>query len=208
VAALWQALAALREAEFGETKEARHDAERALALAPGRNVKVFAGLALARIGAMTQAQHLADDLEKENASNTVLRLHRLPTLRAAIELRRGNPEKTITLLEITKPYEFGQPSPVPLGTLYPPYLRGLAFLARHDGVAATVEFQKILDHPGIALNFPVGVLAHLQIGRAYAMLGDTAKARAAYRDFLTLWKDADPDIPILKQAKAQYAKLQ
>jgi hypothetical protein len=95
-----------------------------------------------------------------------------------------------------------------VGTMYPVYLRGMAQLALRNGAASVVEFQKFLDHRGIVLNFPLGALAHLQLGRAYAMSGDTAKAKAAYQDFLTLWKDADPDIPILKQAKAEYTKLQ
>jgi hypothetical protein len=111
-------------------------------------------------------------------------------------------------LEAAAPYDLGGPPPLQMGTLYPAYLRGQAYLLAHNGPAAVGEFEKLLDHRGIVQNFVTGSLAHLQIGRAYAMAGDTAKAKAAYQDFLTLWKDADPDIPILKEAKAEYAKLQ
>ena len=207
VAAQWQALAALREAQFGEAVEAKRSAENALMLAPGRNVKLFAGLALAYAGEINRAQELADELEQESPSNTALKLHRLPTLHAAIELRQRNPGKVLTILEPARPYELGQPSPMSLGTLFIPYLRGQAFLMERNGAAAAKEFQKILDNPGIALNFPVGVLAHLQLARAYTMQDDREAARGSYQEFLTLWKEADADIPILKQAKTEYAKL-
>jgi eukaryotic-like serine/threonine-protein kinase len=156
----------------------------------------------------TGAQDLPNELDEENSSNTVFKLHRLPTAHAAIALRQGNPEKALAILQVVEPYELGQPSPVPLETLYIPYLRGQTFLMEHNGKAAVQEFQKILDHPGIALNSPVGVLAHLEMARAYVMQGDTVRGRAAYADFLTLWKYADPHIPVLKQAKAEYSKLQ
>jgi hypothetical protein len=111
-------------------------------------------------------------------------------------------------LEAAAPYELGEPQQLQIGTLYPAYVRGQAYLAVHNGNAAAAEFQKFLDHRGIVVNFPLGALAHLQLGRAYAMSGDAAKSKAAYQDFFTLWKDADPDVPILKEAKAEYAKLQ
>ena len=110
-------------------------------------------------------------------------------------------------LEAAAPYELGGGGTY-INSLYPAYVRGQAYLLAHNGTAAAAEFQRMLDHRGIVLNFVTGALAHLQLGRAYAMAGDTAKAKAAYQDFLTLWKDADPDIPILKEAKAEYAKLQ
>jgi eukaryotic-like serine/threonine-protein kinase len=206
-AGLWRANAALREAEFGENSAAREQARQALALSPGRNVKLFAALALARAGESSEAQQIAGELEKNNPANTVLTVYRLPAVKAAIAINKGNPAQAIALLEVTKPYELGEPTPLPLATLYPPYLRGQAFLLLHNGSAAAAEFQKVLDHPGIALNSALAPLANLQIARAYAMQGDTAKARAAYNDFFTLWKDADPDIPILVAAKAEYAKL-
>jgi len=111
-------------------------------------------------------------------------------------------------LEAAAPYELGTPPQLQLGTLYPAYIRGQAHLMAHNGSAAVTEFQKFLDHRGVTINFPTGALAHLQLARAYMMSGDTAKAKTAWQDFFALWKDADPDIPILKQAKAEYAKLQ
>jgi len=127
----------------------------------------------------------------------------LPQIRAQIELSRNNFPKSVELLRAAEPYELGQNS-----VLHPAYVRGQAHLAGRQGREAGIEFQKILDHPGVVVNDAIGALAHLQIGRACSMQGDTAKAKAAYQDFLTLWEDADPDIPILKQAKAEYAKLQ
>jgi tetratricopeptide (TPR) repeat protein len=129
----------------------------------------------------------------------------LPTLHAQLALNQNDTAKALEVLQAAGPYELGNVGPIPL---YPAYVRGTVYLAAHQGSEAAAEFQKILDHRGIVLNEPIGALAHLQLGRAYAMEGDTAKARDAYPDFLTLWKDADPDIPILKQAKAEYAKLQ
>ena len=116
--------------------------------------------------------------------------------------------KSLVFLEAAAPYELGEPPQFQLGTLYPAYIRGQAQLMAHNGAAAATEFQKFLDHRGIVLNFPLGALAHLGLARAYALSGDAAKARTAYQDFFALWKDADPDIPILKEAKAEYAKLQ
>lgn len=127
----------------------------------------------------------------------------LPTIRAVAALEAGSASKAIEALAPVAPYELGsvgQP-------LYPVYLRGDAYLAAHQGSAAVGEFQKILAHPGVVANEPIGALAHLGLGRAYALSGDSAKAQAAYQDFLALWKDADADIPILKEAKAEYAKL-
>ena len=129
-------------------------------------------------------------------------------IQAAIELSEGNASQAVISLEPALPYELGSPPPTQSGTLYPAYIRGQAYLAVHNGAAAAAEFQKLLDHRGIVLNFPLGALARLQLGRAYVGSGNTAKAKTDYQDFLALWKDADPDIPILKQAKAEYAKLQ
>ncbi len=206
-AALWQVNAALREAELGNTASARQGVTAALALAPGRDVKVFAALTLARIGDALRAKALTEELEKSYPTNTLLKLYWLPTINAAIELSKGNSSQAVVLLEAAAPYELGIPPPLQVGTLYPAYLRGQAYLLAHNGTAAAAEFQKLLNHRGVVVNFVTGTLAHLQIGRAYAMAGDTAKAKAAYKDFLTLWKDADPDIPIYRQAKAEYAKL-
>ena len=144
---------------------------------------------------------------KEYPANTILKLYWVPTVTAAIELGKGSSSQAVLDLESAAPYELGAPQPMLMGTLYPAYLRGQTYLLAHNGTAAASEFQKLLDHTGVMVNFVTGALAHLQIGRAYAMSGDTAKAKAAYQEFFTLWKDADPDVPILKEAKVEYAKL-
>ncbi len=205
-AALWQVSAALREAELGDTYSAKQGVTAALALSSGRDVKEVAALALARIGDAPRATALVGELEKSYAANTLLKLYRLPTINAAIELNKGNASQALVYLEAAAPYELQ--SVTSINYLYPAYVRGQAYLLAHNGTAAAAEFQKLLDHRGIVLNFVTGSLAHLQLGRAYAVAGDTAKAKSAYQDFFLLWKDADPDIPILKEAKAEYAKLQ
>jgi eukaryotic-like serine/threonine-protein kinase len=199
---------ALREAEFGNVILARQDVTAALKIAPGRNVKLLSALALARTGETAQAKNLADELEKDYPSETVLKVYWLPTVRAALNLDANDSTKALESLEAAAPYELGEPEQFQLGTMYPVYLRGLAYLAAHNGTAAAAQFQRILDHPGIVINFPTGALARLGLGRAYAMSGDKEKAKAAYQQFLMLWKDADPDVPILKEAKVEYAKLQ
>jgi tetratricopeptide (TPR) repeat protein len=196
----------LREAEFGNLAQARKDAATALALSPGRDGRIVAAMALAQAGDFFRANALADDLQKTYPLDTLLQFYSLPAIRAAAELSRGNAAKAENFIERAKPYELAWPSD--LGSLYVINLRGLIYLALHRGSDAAADFQNILNHPGLNDNSPMGALAHLQIGRAYALSGDPAKARAAYQDFLALWKDADPGIPILKQAKAEYAKLQ
>jgi eukaryotic-like serine/threonine-protein kinase len=207
-AAQWLAFQALREVELGNGSAARQAVTRALALAPGRNVKVLAAVALARIGETAQSRTIFEALQKSDPNSTLLKVYWFPVIEASIAMAQQAPDRAIVALEPSLPYELGGPPPSVNGTVYPAYLRGLAYLAQKNGSAAAAEFQKFLDHPGIVLNFPLGSLAHLQLGRAYAMAGDTAKAKSAYQDFFTLWKDADPDIPILKEAKAEYAKLQ
>ncbi|HXM19948.1 MAG TPA: protein kinase [Terriglobales bacterium] len=204
-AALWQVNAALREAELGNPVAAKQGIREALTLAPGHDVEILAGLALARIGDRSRAEALAGELAKSDPSSTVLMDYWLPVIQSAIQLRQGNPARAVILLEVAAPYELGNPSP--FGNLYPIYVRGQAYLLAHNGHAAAAEFHKIIDHPGIVLNYPTGALAFVQLGRAEAMSGDIAKAGKAYQDFFALWKDADPDIPILKEAKAEYAKL-
>jgi tetratricopeptide (TPR) repeat protein len=206
-AALWQANAALREAECGDTASAKQGVTAALSLSPGQDVKVAAVLALARIGDAPRATALVGELEKDYAENTLLKVYWLPTIHAAVELNQGNSAQALVSLEAAAPYELGFAGTF-INYVYPAYVRGQAYLLANNGTAAAAEFQKLLDHRGIVTNFVTGSLAHLQIGRAYAMAGDTAKAKTAYQNFFTLWKDADPDIPILKQAKAEYAKLQ
>jgi tetratricopeptide (TPR) repeat protein len=198
---------ALREAEFGNTTLARQDEAAALKLAPGRDVKLLAALALARTGETAQAKTLADELEKNYPAETVLKVYWLPTVRAALDLNANNSTQALESLEAAAPYDLVEPEQFQLGTMYPVYIRGLAYLAARNGTAAAEQFQRIIDRPGIVINFPTGVLAYLQLGRAYAMAGDGAKAKAAYQDFFNLWKNADPDIPILKAARAEYGKL-
>ena len=204
--AIWQGNGALREAEFGNSAVAKQKIEAALTLAPGRDVKVLAALTLARAGEAARAKAIVEQLEKSDGTNTMLKLYWFPTIEASIDLNAGNASQALIALEAAAPYDLGGPAPI--SNLYPVYVRGQAYLASHNGAGAAGEFQKIIDHRGIVLNFPLGALAHLQLGRAYVLTGDTAKAKAAYQDFFNVWKDADPDIPILKEAKAEYAKLQ
>ncbi len=202
-AAGWAVNEALREAEFGNSAESRGAAASAQRLAPrGFYVRAIAALALARVGDAAQAQKIADDLVKNFPEDTGLNFYWLPTVHAILEVNRHNPSKALEFLRVAQPYEFGNAGP-----LYPVYYRGYAYLAAGQNEDAAKEFQKILDHRGIVVNSPFGALAHLQLGRAYAMQGDTAKAKAAYQRFLTLWKDADPDIPVFIAAKAEYTKL-
>jgi serine/threonine protein kinase len=207
-AALWQVNAAIREAEFGETATAKQDVAAALTLAPGRDVKLFAALTLARVGETARAKAIAEELEKSYPSDTMLKVYWLPTIKAAMELNANNPAHALVFLEAAAPYELGAPPQFQLGTMYPVYIRGHAQLMARNGAAAALEFQKFLDHRGVTINYPLGALARLGLARAYAMQADAVKARTAYQDFFALWKDADPDIPILKEAKAEYAKLQ
>jgi eukaryotic-like serine/threonine-protein kinase len=205
-AAFWEVNAALREAELGNAISSKQEASKALLLSPGRDVKIVAALALARIGDSSRAKALARELETLYPTNTLLKVYWLPTIDASVELNKGNSVQALQDLELAAPYEQGLAN-LFINYLYPAYVRGQAYLLAHNGTAAVTEFQKLLDHRGTVANFVTGSLAHLQLGRAYAMAGDTVKAKAAYEDFLTLWKDADPDIPILKQAKAEYEKL-
>jgi tetratricopeptide (TPR) repeat protein len=196
---------------FGNASEARRSATAALELARDREVEYGAAFALALSGDSSRSQLLANDLEKQFPEDTSVRFSYLPSLRGLLALNRGEPAKAIELLQVAAPNELAEPrSSIQgfFGALYPIYVRGEAYLAARQGGKAAVEFQKILDHRGIVVSDPVGALAHLQLGRAYALSGETMKAKAAYQDFLTLWKDADPDIPVLKEAKAEYAKLQ
>jgi eukaryotic-like serine/threonine-protein kinase len=205
-AGLWEAGASLREAFFGEAPQARQRAMATLDHSNNREVQFGAALALAISGDGARAQALADDLEKRFPEDTVVRFGYLPVIRARIALNQGNPAQAIELLQTAGPYELGA-SRLLFGALYPIYMRGEAHLAAHQGAEAAVEFQKILDHRGIVGSDPIGALAHLQLGRALVLAGDKAKAKAAYDDFFTLWKEADPDVPILKRARAEYQAL-
>ncbi|MGB2676732.1 MAG: protein kinase [Candidatus Acidiferrum sp.] len=209
-AAAWQMNAALREAEFHNTADSRQEIASALAEAPTRDVSVLAALALSRIGDIDRAERMAHGLAERFPLNTAINRYWLPAIYASIEIKRDNPSKALEDLQTTARYELGTPLPQfeVGGSLYPVYIRGEVYLLLHQGKEAAAEFQKFLDHRGVAVNCPLGALARLQLGRAYALQGDTVRSRAAYQDFFGQWKDADPDIPILIAAKAEYAKLQ
>ena len=209
----YEANAALREALFSNPAEARQRAAAALALSTPRDVEYGIALALALTDtnkhSQAQITKLTEDLAHRFPEDTVIQFNYLPTIKAVSEINLGNPGKAIEILEAASPYELGSPSNISTSlSLYPVYVRALAYLSAKTGTEAAAEFHKILTHRGIVQTEPIGSLAHLGLARAYAMQGDTIKARAAYQDFLTLWRDADPDIPILKEAKAEYAKLQ
>jgi predicted Zn-dependent protease len=209
-AAQHEAASAVREALFGYPSEARESAASVLRLSKGHTAQYGAAVALALAGDLSRAQALADDLGARFPFDTLVKISYLPTLRALLAIDRGQPAKALDALEIAGPYEMGDHSGASVafsGPLYPVYVRGLAYLATNQGTAAAQEFQKILDHRGIVLTDPISVMSHLQLGRAYALAGDRTKAKAAYEDFLTMWKDADADIPILKNANTEYARL-
>ncbi len=199
----------MREAEFGNTALARKAVADAMALSSKPDIELLAALALARIGDTVQSSALADKVAAEFERDTMIQAYWLPTIRAAIAVDRGDAQKAVELLSMSSEYELGMPVQWPShGTLYPVYVRGEAYLRTGDGVQAATEFQKMIDHRGIVANFPLGALARLQLGRACKLRGNADKAREAYAAFLVVWLDADPDIPILKQAKAEYANLQ
>jgi len=212
--ALYETDAAEREALFGNVSTARQRVGDALELSRSRDGEYEAAFALALSGDSSRSQTLTDDLPRRFPEDTIVRFTYLPTLRALLALNHRQPGNAVELLQTAIPYEGGTPIEggseflLGAGNLYPAYVRGLAYLAAHQGAEAAAEFQKILDHRGSVVSDPIGALAHLQLGRAYALSGDNTMAKSAYQDFLTLWKDADPDIPILKQAQAEYAKLQ
>jgi serine/threonine protein kinase/tetratricopeptide (TPR) repeat protein len=204
-----ESAAALWEALYGNTAEARQRVIATLAQSNGRDAQYVAALALALIHDSAGSQVLADDLQKRFPEDTIVSFNYLPTLRAQIALTVPNAEaKAADALASASPYELGVPGSSTFWTnLYPVYVRGEAFLAARQGTQAAAEFQKILDWPGVAVNEPIAPLAHLGLARSYALAGDAPKSKAAYQDFLTLWKDADPDIPVLVAAKSEYAKL-
>ena len=208
--ALYSGTSALREAWFGNTGEARRRATLALKLSTGRDLQYFAALALAYSRDEARAKALADDLDKRFPEDTIVQFNYLPSVRGRLALNKGDASGAIESLGPAAPYELGATRAIDLDwtAMFPVFVRGEAYLAAHQGSKAAAEFQKLLDHRGLVLNQPIGALAHLGLGRAYVLQGDIPKAKAAYQDFLTLWKHADPDIPILQKAKAEYAKLQ
>jgi eukaryotic-like serine/threonine-protein kinase len=211
-AATYQAARAVWEAVCGNAAEAKRNAMASLALSNGRDVNYMGALALALSGDSSRSQRLADDLEKRFPEDTFAKFTYVPVLRALSALEREKPTDSVERLHIALPYELAVNglnfNHFYLGGLHSAYVRGEAFAAAHRYADAAAEFQKILEHRGIVGADPIGVLAHLQLGRTFALAGDQVKAKLAYQDFLTRWKDADSDVPILVQAKAEYARLQ
>ena len=208
-AAIWQDNQALREAAFGNLAEARSNAEAALRLEPGsQSVQLEAALAYAMAGESARAESLAQDLDHRFPLDTQVQSLWLPAIQAQLELNRKNPDAAIGRLEASSRIDLGQIQFINnISCLYSVYIRGQAYLTAGKGSEAAAEFQKIVDHSGIVWNCWTGALAHLGLARAYALSGDTSKAQAAYQNFLTLWKGADADVPMLREAKAEYAKL-
>jgi hypothetical protein len=211
-AASYAAARAMWEAICGNAVEGKSSAMTALDLSRGRDIEYAAGVALGLSGGSSRSGELAEDLVERFPEDTFVNFTYAPVLRALAALGRGKPAESVERLEIARPYELavnGLNFPnFTAGSLHSAYVRGEAFVALRQYGAATAEFQKILDHRGMVGMDPIGALAHLQLGRVFALSGDKAKAQAAYETFLALWKDADADIPTLKSAKAEYSKLQ
>jgi eukaryotic-like serine/threonine-protein kinase len=203
-AAEYLAAAAVNEACVGNFVVVQRQTSRALQLAQGREVKAFSALALALAGQTREAQHLTEELNAELPDDTIVQFNYIPSIEGASFLAGPQPHQAIRALAPAAPYEMGSIGYV---VLTPVYLRGYAYLMAGRPTAAAAEFQAILDRPSIAVNDPIGALARLGLGRAYAAAGETAKAKTGYQDFLELWKNADPDIPLLKQAKSEYARI-
>jgi tetratricopeptide (TPR) repeat protein len=209
-AAVYLSAAAVCETHCGNWAAAKERARAALELAKSRDVVYAAAFALALSGDLLESQRLTADLEKRFPEDTPVQFEYLPTLGALSALARRAPSDAVERLQPAVPYDFAMSGTAFIGRfggLYTVYVRGQAYLAAGRGQAAATEFQKVLTRRGIVLADPIGVLAHLQLGRAYVLAGDTPKAKNAYKKFLDLWKDADPDIPVLKQASAEYLKL-
>jgi len=208
-AAEWLLNAALREAEIGDRGQASLRIRSAASLASSTDVEILTALALARSGDTTRVHSMVERLHQQSPLASLYNGYWLPTIRAALALARNQPDEAIDFLQAASAYEFGEPNPqIQIGgTLYPAYLRGEAYLRKGNGNLAAAEFHKLIDHRGVVQNFVLGALARLQLGRAYSMSGDRGKAKDAYQEFFTIWKDADSDIPILKEAKLEFAKL-
>jgi tetratricopeptide (TPR) repeat protein len=206
-AAEYLAHASIREALLRDLPAARQDAQAAVAQSSGRQAQAFSAIAFGLAGESAQAERLAGELGKNFKEDTIVHSEYLPMIAAALALHHGDGQRAIDTLAASAPYELGQTNSTFTFALYPIYLRGEAYLAAKHGAEAAGEFQKILDRASLVGNAPIGALAHLGLGRAYALIGDTAKSKSVYRDFFALWKDADPDIPVLIAAKAEYAKL-
>ena len=199
---------AIREAVIGDAVRARDLISRALHLSHDQNVLALAAFVMASTGNSSKALPIAEQLDKDFPSNTFIQKYWLPIIHAEIELHQDRASRAVDALNIVRPFDWAAPDALAISTLFPAYERGQAYLAVGDGKKAALEFQKLINHPGMVLNFPLGALARLGLARAYAIERDTVKAHVAYQDFLTLWKDADRDIPILIAARSEYAKLQ
>ena len=208
LAANYLVQAAVRESEVGEFARAQQYISQAQKLSHGQDVATLTAVALVQIGSVNQAEALCHELDKQWPEGTIVQKYWLPAIRAQIDLRQARPSKAIDDLGVATAIEFANPGSTAVPTLYPAYVRAQAYLAMGDGPKAATEFRKLTDRPGLVLNYPLGALAHLGLARAYKSSGDLQNSRQAYLDFLSLWKDSHPDIPILKQAKAEYAKLQ
>ena len=209
IAANDQIIAALREVEVGNASLSGQHVRSALSLAPTRNIKLQAALALARSGRSNSARALLKQVESSNPGNTLVKFYWAPAIKASLRIQAGEAKSAISELGVVVPYELSQAATVNASLyMYPTYIRGQAYMATHNGNAASAEFRKVLEHRGVVQNGLLGALSRLQLARAEVMMGDIAGARQQYQDFLSLWKDADNDIPILKQAKSEFAKLQ
>jgi eukaryotic-like serine/threonine-protein kinase len=202
----WVVLSALEDAEVGRDVQAREYESKAVGSPLDRDNKIALALALARSGRTEEAGRLADQISGERPEDTLVQHYFIPTIRAAIKLREHDPAAAVDLLRDTVKYDLAFTGS--FESVYPAYIRGLAYLELGDGRSAAAQFQKLIDHPGFSVRHVTGPLARLQLGRAERLMGDKASARKSYEEFLTLWKDADPDIPIYRQAKAEYAQLQ
>ena len=198
-------LSALRNAEAGRAIRARKAEDRALQSKLERGQEMILALSLARSGRTGEAERLADEVSQKAPLDTIVQNYLVPTVRAAIKLQQHDPQAAIDLLRGTAEYELAFTRS--FDYLYPDYIRGLAYLEVGDGRSAAGEFQKLIDNPGLCWSFVTGPLARIQLGRAQRLMGDNGSARKSYEEFLSIWKDADPDIPIYRQAKAEYAQL-
>jgi eukaryotic-like serine/threonine-protein kinase len=207
IAGSYLAQAALREALTGNAAQARHQAQEALALSDNKNAAAVAAIALALAGDPSEAARIAEELTRLRAENSIVRFYYLPMIRAAVAMQAGDYAEAVKTMSADTRYDLAVQRGVLFTRLYPVYLRGQACLGARQAASAVEEFQKILAYPGLVVNDPIGALAHLGLGRAYALAGDSTQAKLAYREFLALWKEADPGLALLKQAQEEYQRL-
>jgi tetratricopeptide (TPR) repeat protein len=201
----WVILSALEDAEVGEDVQARRYESKEAGSPLDRNGKIALAFALARSGRAAEASRLADQVSAERPEDTLVQHYFIPTIRAAIKLRQHDPAAAVDLLRGTAKYDLAFTGL--FDYLYPAYIRGLAYMDLGDGQSAAAQFQKLIDNPGFSVRHVIGPLARLQLGRAQKMMGDNVSARESYEEFLSIWKDADPDLPVYRQAKDEYAQL-